>query len=103
VRPVKPGAGEQPHGAAIEARMHAIAVELDFVQPLRTFRRLVDKLGELWLDPLRQSGRSGARLARYPPRHAGSGERLNCRRMRLRILAHPSATASRVPMVSAAS
>jgi hypothetical protein len=71
----------------IEARMDAVAVELDFVQPFRPVRRLVDELGELWLDPLRQTGRSGARLARYRPRHAGSGEWLPCRRMRLRILA----------------
>jgi hypothetical protein len=34
VRPVEPGAREQPHRAAIEARMHAVAVKLDFVQPL---------------------------------------------------------------------
>jgi hypothetical protein len=36
--------------------MHAIAVELDLVQPVRPVRRLVDKLGELWLDPLRERG-----------------------------------------------
>ena len=39
------GAGEQPYRAAVEARIHAVAV-----QPLRTFRRLVDQRGELWLD-----------------------------------------------------
>src|SRR5271165_7190787 len=33
MRPVEPGAGEQPHRATLEARMHAVAVELDFVQP----------------------------------------------------------------------
>jgi hypothetical protein len=32
-RPVEPGAREQPYPAAIETRMHAVAVELDFVQP----------------------------------------------------------------------
>lgn len=26
--------GQQPRSAAIEARMHAVAVELDFVQPI---------------------------------------------------------------------
>jgi hypothetical protein len=46
VRPVEPGAGEQPHGAAVEKRMHAVAVELDFVQPVGAVRRLVDKLRE---------------------------------------------------------
>jgi hypothetical protein len=34
VRKVEPGAREQPHGATVEARMYAVAVELDFVQPL---------------------------------------------------------------------
>jgi hypothetical protein len=32
VGPVEPGAGQQPHSAEIEARMHAVAVKLDFVQ-----------------------------------------------------------------------
>jgi hypothetical protein len=89
--------------AAIEARMHAVAVELDFVQPFRSVGRRVDELGELWLDPLRQPGRSGAGLARYRPRRAGSVRRLRCRRMRLGMLAYPSATARRAPTVSAAS
>jgi putative transposase len=35
---------------------HAVAVELDFVEPLIAFRRRVDKLGELGPDPLRQTG-----------------------------------------------
>jgi hypothetical protein len=29
----------------------------------------------LWLDPLRQTGRSGAKLARYRPRRTWSRER----------------------------
>ena len=58
VRPVEPGAGEQPHRAAVEARMHAVAVVFDFVQPLIAFRRGVDQLGQLRRDPLRQSGRA---------------------------------------------
>ena len=37
--PVESGAGEHPDTAAIEARMHAVAVEFDFVQPLVAFRR----------------------------------------------------------------
>jgi hypothetical protein len=76
VRPVEPGAREQPHGAMIEARMYAVAVELDFVQPLIAFWRRVDELGQLQPDPLRQNGRVGARLARYRPRHAGNGKGL---------------------------
>jgi len=74
VRPVEPGTGEQPHGAVIEARMHAIAVELDFVQPAGPLGRLTDKLGELGPYPFRKSGRGGA-AARYRPRHAESEER----------------------------
>jgi hypothetical protein len=52
MRPVEPGAGEQPHAAAIETRMHAIAVEFDFMQPGVTVRRRVDQLRELRRDPL---------------------------------------------------
>jgi hypothetical protein len=42
----------------IEARMHAVAVIFDFVQPLVAIRRGVDQLRELRRDPLRQSGRA---------------------------------------------
>jgi hypothetical protein len=80
MRPVEPGAGEKPHAAAIEGRMHAVAVEFDFVQPGVAFRRRVDQLRELRRDPLRQGG--GA-WTRYRPRHAGSGNDLLRRRMRL--------------------
>jgi hypothetical protein len=55
----------------VEPRMHAVAVELDFVQPLIAFRRRVDQLRELRRDPFRQSGRAGARRARYGARHDG--------------------------------
>jgi hypothetical protein len=51
MRPVETGAGQQPHRAAIEARMHAVAVEFDFVQPVRTFRRLLRERRQLWPDP----------------------------------------------------
>jgi hypothetical protein len=56
--PVEAGARQQPHVAAIEARMHAIAVELDFKQPLVAFRRHVDELGQLRRDPLWQRSRA---------------------------------------------
>ena len=95
-------AGQQPHGAALEPRLHAVAVELDFVQPLGPVWRRVDEPGELRLDPIRRSGPGGA-PPRYGPRHAGRGERLRCQRMCLGILAYPSATARRAQMVSAAS
>jgi len=60
VRPVKPGAREQPNGAVVQSRMHAVTVELDFVQPFRPVRRFVDELGELRPYPLRQTGRVSA-------------------------------------------
>ena len=58
--PVEPGAGEKLYRAAIEARMHAVAVEFDFVEPLIAFGRRFDELGELRRDPRRQSGRGTA-------------------------------------------
>ena len=61
--------------------MHAIAVEFDFVEPLVSVRRCVDQLRKLRRDPFRQG--SGAASTRYRPRHAGSGNRLLRRRMRL--------------------
>jgi hypothetical protein len=82
VRPVEAGAGQQLHSAAVEPRMHAVAVELDFVQPLAAFRRRVDQLCELRRDPFRQRGRVGA-PPRYGAGHGGEKERLPGRRMRL--------------------
>jgi hypothetical protein len=38
MRPVQAGAGQEAHRAAIDARMHAVAVEFDLVQPVRTVR-----------------------------------------------------------------
>jgi hypothetical protein len=37
--PVEPGSREQLHRAEIEPSVHAVAVELDFVQPFVAFRR----------------------------------------------------------------
>jgi hypothetical protein len=42
--PVQAGSGQELHTAIIDARGHAIAVELDFVDPLRAGRRLLDRL-----------------------------------------------------------
>jgi hypothetical protein len=39
-----PGASQQLHRTAVEARVHAIAVVFDFVEPLVAFRRRVDQL-----------------------------------------------------------
>jgi hypothetical protein len=62
--PVESGAREQPHAAAIEPRMHGVAVEFDFVEPLVAFRCGIDKASELRPDPLRQSDFLGALRAR---------------------------------------
>ena len=51
VRPVKPGAGQKPDRAPIQAGVHPVAVEFDFMQPLWPFGCLVDEPGELRFDP----------------------------------------------------
>ncbi len=58
MRPVEACTGQQLRPATVESRVHAVAVEFDFVQPVVAFRRRVDQLGELRRDPLRQSGRA---------------------------------------------
>jgi hypothetical protein len=63
VRPVEPRTRQQPHVTAVEPGMHAVAVELDFAQPLVAFRRRFDQLGELRRDPFRQIRRT-SRVAR---------------------------------------
>jgi hypothetical protein len=40
--------------------MHSVAVEFDFVQPFRPFRRLVDQFGELRFYPIGEHHRFGA-------------------------------------------
>jgi hypothetical protein len=55
--PVEPVAGQLLHLAAVEPGMHAEAVIFDFMQPLVAVRRRFDQLGELRLDPRRQTGR----------------------------------------------
>jgi len=57
MRPVEPGAGQQPGGASVQPGMHPVVVEFDFLQPLRSVGWLVDELGELRFDPIRQRGR----------------------------------------------
>jgi hypothetical protein len=60
MRPVEPRAGQGPNRASIQPGMHAVTVELDFVQPFRPVRRFVDELGELRSDPLGQTGHVSA-------------------------------------------
>ena len=64
MRPVEPGAGQQFDRAAVEPRMHAVAIEFDFVQPLIAIRRRIEQLRELRPDPLRECGRLAAPRAR---------------------------------------
>ena len=85
MRPVEPGARKQFHRAAVEARVHTVAVEFDFVEPGQAFRRRVDEAGELRPDPSRQGG--GRSSLCYGSRHAGSTKRLRCRRSRFEICA----------------
>jgi len=66
----------------IKARMHAVAVEFDLVQPGVAVRRRVDQLRELRRDPFRQRDRIGARPV-YRARHDGGIRRLTGPRMRL--------------------
>jgi hypothetical protein len=49
--PVEPGARQQLDRAAVEPRMHAVAVIFEFMQPVVAFRRHIDQLRELRLDP----------------------------------------------------
>jgi hypothetical protein len=48
---------QQPGGAPVRPGMHPVAVEFDFMQSLRSVGWLVDELGELRFDPIRQRGR----------------------------------------------
>jgi len=67
--PVEPGASQKPDRAAVQPGMHPVAVEFEFVQPFRSVRRLVDKLGELRFDPGRQRHRFGAAPSAERSRH----------------------------------
>jgi hypothetical protein len=58
--PVERGAGQEVDRAAVEARMHPVAVELELVQPLWPIGRLVDQLGELRFNPTGERRRLGA-------------------------------------------
>ncbi len=49
--PVDPGARQKPHLPTVDARLQAVAVELDLVDPFGAARRLVARLGEAELDP----------------------------------------------------
>ena len=52
VRPVQPRARQQLGLASLNSGVHAVAVELDLMQPAVTSRRLVDDARELRLNPL---------------------------------------------------
>jgi len=69
MRPVEAIAGDQAHPAPIKMRMHPVAVEFDFMQPLRPLRRLVDQFGELRFDPAGERRRLGATPSAERSRH----------------------------------
>ena len=55
MRPIEPPAGQQPDLAAVESGVNAIAIELDFVQPVRppppaSFTSLFNRGCPLWTD-----------------------------------------------------
>src|SRR5918996_166381 len=52
LRPVLPGAGEEAQPAVRDAAQHPIAIELDFVQPIRAFGRAIDERRQLRSDEL---------------------------------------------------
>jgi hypothetical protein len=49
--PIEPGSGEQLDVFAVDTRVHAVAVELDFVQPVLARRRFFNEARQLRLDP----------------------------------------------------
>src|SRR6185436_20269562 len=51
--PVEALAGAQLGLAILDPKLHAVAVELDFMRPTRAIGRALDQLGELRLDELR--------------------------------------------------
>jgi hypothetical protein len=67
--PVEAGAGQQPDRAAVEPSMHPVAVEFEFLQPLRTIWWLIDQFGELRFDPARQRRRFEAPASGERSRH----------------------------------
>ena len=67
--PVEAGAGQQPDRAPVQPRMHPVAVEFEFVQPLRPVRWLVDQFGELRFHPGGQRRRLGAPSSGERSRH----------------------------------
>ncbi len=68
--PVEAGAGQQPDVAAFDAGVHAIAVVLDLVKPVRAVRCLVDEPRELRLDPSGRGLERGSLGQFRAPRHS---------------------------------
>ena len=60
MRPIKPGAGQQPGGTPVQPGVHPVAVEFDFMEPVWPVGRLVDQSGELRFDPARERRCLGA-------------------------------------------
>ena len=63
VRPVEPGAGQQPDLGAIDPGVHAISIALELVRPILAAWDFLHQLTELGLDPRERFGiRIGALL-----------------------------------------
>ena len=69
MRPVEPGACQQPDRAAVEPGMHPVAIVFDFVQPFRSIGRLIDEFGKLRFHPSWQRRRLGATPSAERSRH----------------------------------
>ncbi|MER8777948.1 hypothetical protein NKH79_25290 [Mesorhizobium sp. M0977] len=54
MRPIEAGAGEQADVAAVDPRVHAVSVVLDFVKPIGAVGRFVDQPRQLRLGPFRR-------------------------------------------------
>jgi len=59
MRPIQAGSGEQLDIAAIDTRVHAVAVILNLVQPVLALRRFLDEARQLGLDPFWRMSRLG--------------------------------------------
>jgi hypothetical protein len=84
VRPIEPAAGEQTHPTALAPDDHPIAVVLDFMNPLRPFRRLRPACGQAGLDETRGVLPRGG----YAPQHCAGTDSRGRDRSRVRTHLH---------------
>jgi hypothetical protein len=70
MRPVEAGSGQEADRAPVQPGMHPVPVEFDLMQPVRSFRRLVDEFGQLWFDPTGERRRFDAPVPGERSRHS---------------------------------